>query len=65
MAAPLERTDVPGVYRRGSRYVYSYRYRGGRRGKGGRRRCRRVASPGRSPRAVSRREPFQAAAVAS
>lgn len=28
MAAPLEKTDVPGVYRRGSRYVYSYRHRG-------------------------------------
>jgi integrase len=28
MAAPLEKTDVPGVYKRGSRYVYSYRHRG-------------------------------------
>ena len=28
MAAKMERTSVPGVYRRGSRYVFTYRYRG-------------------------------------
>lgn len=31
MAAKMERTDVPGVFRRGSRYVYSYRHRGKQR----------------------------------
>lgn len=28
MAAAQEKTDVPGVYKRGNRYIYSYRYRG-------------------------------------
>ena len=31
MAARMERTSVPGVYRRGGRYVYSYRLRGRQR----------------------------------
>jgi hypothetical protein len=28
MAGAMVKTDVPGVYKRGSRYVYSYRDRG-------------------------------------